>query len=474
MKNIFNKGVFILSYFWAISAGIILILAFSGQISQKSSLSLKALDENLLPLKVRVSNIYPRGFTVSWLTKKKTVGWVVLGEDRQSLIENKGSFLIKNDERGEESFYLHSVTIRNLKPETRYYFKISSGGITFYKPLTGDWSESGLPESVALPPESTHSLTSLPSSSNSPGSFSNETSAFDGCLQLPENKITSCFRPNPIYGQVVNTDATITKEALVYLQIPGKSNLLSAISDDEGKWTIDLANLLKSDLSGPMEYRPGLDLLKITALGSSSDENSVYQPIPPVIKTFQDKTNPVKISLLPLSTASPSPSPTATLTPTIVPTQTPVPPIGTLVLTIKLQDFGNLLSKKAVVSLYKNKSLFSSKTVVFTPQSDRTYQGSLPLFQRGDFTVFVKPENCLKKNLGIIKIISGESKLQSLDQDFSVGDLNNDNAINSLDLSFLVDQIVGKKGIKFDLNEDGKINTLDLSILAANYLKTGD
>lgn len=233
------------------------------------------------PQKVRITNIYPKGFTITWLTQEESSGAVVYGEKKEEL---------EKDERGALLFFTHSVTIDNLQPRKKYFFKIISGEKTFFKSISDSWQVSGVTEEITLPPEDNYSPRS---------------------------------RPNPIYGQVLNPDDSPAQNTLVFLEIPNKSTTISAVTDNQGKWELDLSNLLKKDWSGPLGYQPELDLIKISAISSPNNSTTSYQTIP------GDKTNPVKLTLptfpgsqiTPASTpslypATFSPAPTANPTPT--------------------------------------------------------------------------------------------------------------------------------------------------------------
>jgi len=59
-------------------------------------------------------------------------------------------------------------------------------------------------------------------------------------------------------------------------------------------------------------------------------------------------------------------------------------------------------------------------------------------------------------------------------RELKAGDTNEDNYINSLDLSFLVTGLYSTSNIKGDLNRDGVINSLDVSNSVVNLYLMGD
>lgn len=449
------------------------------KLSQPQSLPKKAQYIASPPFKVKISNINSSGFTVSWLTAEKTNGAVVYSDNQENIDDSATPKVY--DEKGENQLSLfHSVRLKNLSSGKKYYFKLISGETSFYKFLSDEWKTSGVPENITLPNIS-FSTNSPISKTNSPGSYSNEETAFSNCRELPDGNQTPCFRPNPIYGQVTEESGS-PSEAIVFLEIPGKSNIISTLTNSNGKWALDLANLLKQDLSGRFEYQPGLDLVKIYAVGPRGSEGTLYRTIPKVAK-FDDQTNPVTVTLpvLPEFTPTPtqtveSPSPTVTITPTATSTPTAVPAVK-LIFTIKLEKFVTKgPNKNVIISLRKNNREILWRKIMFTSQTNGNYKGTLYLNNFGNYEIFIKPEGYLRKNLGSVNLKQGENYLSFDQNEFLAGDINNDNVVNSLDLSLLLNEInnpTAKRGI-FDLNNDGQIDTLDLGILTTNYRKEGD
>ncbi len=152
-----------------------------------------------------LSNITDHQVSLSWTTKKPTRGQILISED------NKFPFLplfIKKWEKddGEKSlnttsFYLtHHITIGELKPNQTYYFRIYQG---WKKVLQGSFTTG--------------------------------------------NTLTTILPPNPVYGRVLLQDKkTPVIGSLIYLEVKeasASSALLSALTNPDGRWSIDLANL---------------------------------------------------------------------------------------------------------------------------------------------------------------------------------------------------------------------------------------
>jgi len=81
------------------------------------------------PGQVKITNITESSFTVSWITEEETTGAVQYGEGKEisfTALDDRDQLSSQQDK-----FWTHHVTIKNLKPETEYFFKINSGGRLF-------------------------------------------------------------------------------------------------------------------------------------------------------------------------------------------------------------------------------------------------------------------------------------------------------------------------------------------------------
>ena len=84
----------------------------------------------LSPKQVRLTNVTATGFSVSWTSDQAASGKIKLGTDANTL---KDQALDERDQLSGDngSFEVHHVSAKNLKPNTKYYFKIDSGGKTY-------------------------------------------------------------------------------------------------------------------------------------------------------------------------------------------------------------------------------------------------------------------------------------------------------------------------------------------------------
>lgn len=180
------------------------LFLLGGQLRTSTSASV----ENA-PKEVIVSNVSESGFAVSWHTEKALSGYVQYGEEGDEVE------LIVADDRDQEkgevgNYFTHYVTIKGLKPSTKYNFKIGSGA---------DLYDNG-------------------------GSFYNTTTAI---------ALTNSPAADVAYGMVVTANGEPADGAIVYLEMPGATKQ-SALVKSSGSWVIPLATARSSDLSQFANY----------------------------------------------------------------------------------------------------------------------------------------------------------------------------------------------------------------------------
>ncbi len=106
------------------------------------------------PQDVRITNITDSSFTVSYSTKEKVLGSLNYGENEAL---NKKVLDDKDQQSGNLTpKIIHNITVRNLKPSTKYYFSITSGNETYlnneipYEILTGTMIKAEPPDQEPL------------------------------------------------------------------------------------------------------------------------------------------------------------------------------------------------------------------------------------------------------------------------------------------------------------------------------------
>lgn len=164
---------------------------------------------------VQVTNVTDIGFTVIWASQNSEQGYLNYGTSSSDL-SSQG-----NDERdgvtNRGTYYIHSVSLTRLQPETKYYFEVVSG--------TNKFDNSGKKYSIST----FATLSTPPSYVSITGTVSN----------MPESE------EGIIFGYIKDMDGTGTT---------GQAGIISAILDENGKWILSIADSRSSDGSVYFEY----------------------------------------------------------------------------------------------------------------------------------------------------------------------------------------------------------------------------
>ena len=158
---------------------------------------------NIEPQNVRISNITDNSFTVSYTTFDETIGVLNYG-DNPSMGQ---SGLDDRDQQSDNltNHTLHNITVRNLNPNTKYYFVIISGKNTYMNNSTPFELTTGTTIDTK-PPEQ-----------------------------------------NPLAGKVILPTGTSPKEGIIYLTTGG-SQVISALLKSDGSFILPLNSLRNSSL----------------------------------------------------------------------------------------------------------------------------------------------------------------------------------------------------------------------------------
>lgn len=226
------------------------------------------------PTNIQFTNITDTTVTITWLTAGPTTGAVVLTGPQQ----RPQTFIDERDGNGKLGKYQsHSVTLRNLKSETDYSFKILANGQEYY-------DAGGRPYQVSTAPA---------------------ISTGTGSLE-------------PAYGTILTADNQPADGALVYLTLDG-SQTLSAIVKPTGSWIIPLNLIRTADLNA---YITSTDRLTQTLTVKYAEEEASAvtdtfndSPVPTMIvgKTYDFRKQQAKVNV------------PAQLAMQLTPTETPVP-----------------------------------------------------------------------------------------------------------------------------------------------------
>jgi len=323
-------GLFILLA--GLAAGILLI-------RQNTSQFLRANPEST-PKQVKITNITDRGFTVSWITDKPTNGFVKYNS-------NKELTLVARDDRDEISnqtgeFATHHVTLKGLKPNTTYFFKIVSGKKNFdnngqnYSVKTGS--------AIQAPP--------------------------------PENDVA--------YGTITKADGSPAQGVIVYLSL---SNAIpqSTLTKASGSWVIPLNLARATSLTTYAPYDRTASIEEIFVQGGSEGTATAVavtkddSPMPTITlgQTFDFRTPQQLI------TPTPAGNPQPTIPPTRFDVSQPATPTANKPLTITNPNEGE--------SVTANKPSFfgtgpAGKHLTITIHSSQALNGEVVINQDGSWT----------------------------------------------------------------------------------------
>lgn len=195
------------------------------------------------PKNIRITNVSDTSFTVSFLTDAAVLGSINFDKDR-----NLGQTAL--DEREQKSSLtphtVHSISVKNLTPNTSYYFSITSGQDTFL--------QNGAAFSITTGPNIA-SLSSL-------------QKKVSGKVQLP--------------------DGDPPKEAIVYLTA-GNSQAISTLTKEDGSYEIPLNLLRVSDLSSYVTLKENsiIKMLIVSAdLSSNIELSNSSTEVPTIILSY--------------------------------------------------------------------------------------------------------------------------------------------------------------------------------------------
>jgi len=193
-------------------------------INKTQTFSLRATPQ-VSPEQVRITNISETSFSVSWTTQTTAKGFIIFGETSQL-----GQTALDDQDEGTETqkeYLIHHVTLKNLKPSTKYFFKINSGGKAF--------DNSGQPYEVTTAPTLN--------------------------LSLPES--------DTAYGMILEPEGGPVKGVVVYLSL-ANTTPLSSLTKTDGTWMIPLSMARTINLANYSSYDKELQIEEIFVQGGNS------------------------------------------------------------------------------------------------------------------------------------------------------------------------------------------------------------
>lgn len=177
------------------------------------------------PRQVRISNVKSDSFTVSWVTDTSVTGSIKFGTAANKL--NKAF----SDDRDQLSgttgqFTTHFVTLKSLKPNTKYYFQVGAGSAKYGKDGTAE----------------PYVVTTTKNLSNKPAA-------------------------DAINGKVILGSGQPAPGVIVYVEAEGGA-ALSALTKTSGVWSVQLSNMTTADFSKYLGYDKQNTKLTITVQGA--------------------------------------------------------------------------------------------------------------------------------------------------------------------------------------------------------------
>jgi hypothetical protein len=183
--------------------GLIIIgLSITTFLTNRQTISQTSAESNIQPQKVRITNITDNAFTVSYETDSNVSGYVNFGPNNSL---GQTAFDEKDFSQKLQGHTIHSVTLKNLNPLTKYYFSIISDGNTYL----------------------------------------NNNQNFE---TLTATAISDSSSESVISGKIILPNSNAPSEAIVYVT-SDTSQVLSTQTSSDGTYKVNLKHLLNSDFS---------------------------------------------------------------------------------------------------------------------------------------------------------------------------------------------------------------------------------
>lgn len=194
-----------------------------------------------IPREVKLTNISDSSFSVSWVTRESTIGFIQYGTDQKNLSE------LAVDERDQLSgssglYRTHYITLQGLSPQQVYYYKLGSQGKQLYD--------------------------------NEGEAFSTST----GPIVSNNSNVVTAF------GKVFTPAKTPAEGSMVYLMLPNATPL-SALVKQNGTWTINMSTARTPDLQGLATFDPDMEAVNLLVRASedlTSQVSAITKHVRPV------------------------------------------------------------------------------------------------------------------------------------------------------------------------------------------------
>lgn len=259
MNNLWNKRIPTLFGLIAIVAGI----AITSFLTKQGTLLTGNASPSDAPQNVQISNVSDTSFTVAYTTSDSVIGSLNYGET-----SSMGTTAIDDRDKTPTPHKSHYITVKNLKPQTQYYFSIISGTNTYL---------------------------------NNGTFYSIKT----GVLLNPSN----AQQRGEVSGKAIFPDGSSAKDTIVLLTIPGAQSLIT-ITKDDGSYSMGVNLLRNSDLTSYFNI-PSDAILKLTLSTDSllssaklSKDEASFVPTITLSKNYDFTTGNTPLSIAEPATSS--------------------------------------------------------------------------------------------------------------------------------------------------------------------------
>lgn len=193
------------------------------------------------PENVRITNVTDTAFTISYQTSDAAFGVISYGNTPslgQSGLDDRDQ-----NSGNVTAHKIHNITVRNLSPDTKYYFSIISGKDTFLN-----------------------------------NSAPYEITTGTQISQTPSNQ-------DPVSGKIILPVGKAPTEGIIYLTADG-SQVISTLVKDDGTFLLPLNSMRNSDFANFFGFSD-TTILKLLAIGDGQSSNVVLsilqiKPVPTI------------------------------------------------------------------------------------------------------------------------------------------------------------------------------------------------
>lgn len=188
----------------------------------------KSASGGSVPKSIKITNVNSASFIMSWTTADKTTGAISYGET-SSLGEIQKDIRDKKN-NNEEKFFTHFVIVDNLKPSTKYFFKVLSSG----------------------------------------KAYDNSGKLFD----INTAPVKSPADNDIAQGKILTPNGQPAQNTIVYLSL-ANTFTQAALTDSEGHWVIPLSTARTIDLQNYSSYDREAQIEEILVQGENQTSSAI-------------------------------------------------------------------------------------------------------------------------------------------------------------------------------------------------------